>query len=818
MSKKHNTKKSTNKSRERLEQGLFGFTQSNDDIPEDSVFGFIPGFNLPPPDTNDPKQDSQDEPKARDTNVSDPFGRVEKTSNTNSNDGRSCNDINVGNWQYYEYVTGELRAKIEQYPATSCYNADDTLEIIGEFQSALDAIEGPIGDRSDSIKFKMMTDQCTDYVPDMANELINANSEVANKEAKFCCDILGHIVREEINVKINDAITQFEEDWRNRLTIEFGGLTLDQFPEFEQIKNDFIAILNNQQIGGHLSFKSTGMCSHNPQDIVRDFERYTRFLISSFDPIVLDAALIKVGHGGVINDTIQELFLTDLSNLGLDPDIILNAFPFEVNPLLSIGETLMERFVPLFKEIKDYLLDPLKDPKLIIGVVNDLYDLLTPDEKDASVELSLEETMRRYFSQARENKTTTSTYGDFALKEMVNNFFSQKVQEAFDRLKSGRTTSLDEFSVFIENALAEARRDGQILFDAMLKRMQRDVLDNEEVEYQITYINDRPGDEESEANEEEIRQDVRDDNEEDLPDFFEFVPTLLGETLPRSCFPADGSDPFNIFQNSFETFVNGLLHFFGLGNFPEALQLICPGVGVGEEPFPGPRESLINPHYDIPIALESVDCIGEQCEAFPRLRYRVRVIQPGRSLNNYEYSPQMLRRSARLLEGVPVQAYGFGQYQPMLSHLPAELEPMQPSGFALNRVGLLKDAAYENHPDFGEGLFATLIVDKAAEGWAKAILDEATTPGGNGTGVSIFADIDGDYGYDDLNDDMYVKVNNITRFRSVDLASQPAAGGAIVAAIEDAGSQQRKYLNALKEAIKSLTVEEILTARQGYAH
>ncbi len=216
------------------------------------------------------------------------------------------------------------------------------------------------------------------------------------------------------------------------------------------------------------------------------------------------------------------------------------------------------------------------------------------------------------------------------------------------------------------------------------------------------------------------------------------------------------------------------------------------------------------------ISLESVDCIGEQCETFPRLRYRVRVIQPGRSLNNYEYSPQMLQRSARLLEGVPVQAYGFGQYQPMFSHLPTDLEPMQPSGFALNRVGILKEPAYESHPQFGEGLFATLIVDKAAEEWAKAILDEATTPGGNGTGVSIFADIDGDYGYDDLTDEMYVRVNAIKNFRSVDLASQPAAGGAIVAAMEDAGWEQRENLEQLKEEIQKLTIEEIIEARRGH--
>lgn len=221
------------------------------------------------------------------------------------------------------------------------------------------------------------------------------------------------------------------------------------------------------------------------------------------------------------------------------------------------------------------------------------------------------------------------------------------------------------------------------------------------------------------------------------------------------------------------------------------------------------------PYQQLPIALESVDCIGEHCESFPRLRYRVRAIQPGRSLNNYEYSPQMLRRSTRLLEGVPVQAYGFGQYKPMFSHLPTDLDPMQPSGFALNRVGVLQEPAYESHPDFGEGLFATLVVDKAAEGWAKAILDEATTPGGNGTGVSIFADIDGDYGYDDLTDEMYVRVNAIRNFRSVDLASQPAAGGAIVAAMEDVGWEQREYLEQLKEEIQKLSIEEIIEARRG---
>lgn len=238
-----------------------------------------------------------------------------------------------------------------------------------------------------------------------------------------------------------------------------------------------------------------------------------------------------------------------------------------------------------------------------------------------------------------------------------------------------------------------------------------------------------------------------------------------------------------------------------------------PQRGRGQPGFGG---SAVESFPALPIALESVDCIGEQCESFPRLRYRVRVIQPGRSLNNYEYSPKMLQRSAKLLEDVPVQAYGFGQYQPMFSHLPTDLESMQPSGFALNRVGMLREPAYENHSEFGEGLFATLVMDESAEGWAKAILDEATTPSGNGTGVSIFADIDGDYGYDDLTDEMYVKVNSIKNFRSVDLASQPAAGGAIVAAMEGAGWEQREHLEQLKEEIQNLTIEEIIEARLGY--
>jgi len=235
-------------------------------------------------------------------------------------------------------------------------------------------------------------------------------------------------------------------------------------------------------------------------------------------------------------------------------------------------------------------------------------------------------------------------------------------------------------------------------------------------------------------------------------------------------------------------------------------------INTVDDPEP-PQESVRR--FELPIAHESADCIGEQCGLIPRLRYRVRVIQPGRSLNNYHYAPEMLAQSATLLEGVPVQAYGYGQYQPMFSHLPQDVEPMQPSGFALNRVGVLTDAAYENHPQFGEGLYATLMVDKSAEGWARAILDEATTPGGNGTGVSIFADIHGDYDYDPLDDELFVNVQAIKRFRSVDLASRPAAGGAIVAALEDACLGERDRLASLQWWIMHLPAEEIMAARNG---
>lgn len=191
-------------------------------------------------------------------------------------------------------------------------------------------------------------------------------------------------------------------------------------------------------------------------------------------------------------------------------------------------------------------------------------------------------------------------------------------------------------------------------------------------------------------------------------------------------------------------------------------------------------------------------------------KYLVKVIQPGMSLNNYFYDANMLREAAPLLENIPVQAYGFGQGD-FFGHLGVEEAELQPNGFFLNRVGLLQQPQFLDDGPQGPGQYATLVVDEHACKWACPVLDTAVQEGNNGVGLSIFAEIDGDYAYDPKSDQMYINVKKIKNYRSVDLASKPAAGGAVVALASE--NQGHAHMEEIKAMIRSMPKDKLLKMR-----
>ncbi len=834
-------------SRERLNQEVF-FSESDDEEEDNNLFNFISSSqnqSISSQKANSQTDINNNEPPSeKPPEVEIPSQISKKLSSDN------CDSTHNANQNERTSSLGELNSELTNL-ASLCYHPNDINTLKGIIESGISRIEILTGHEKDSAApsgFAALPTSSYDRCKDVTTEVRSVPTEVKfsleKEKESMCCDLLMRNSDPSNRISYDDIadefVTAYFDKWIERgKNVEFSDGSIVATSEVWGLAFELDNILKNNIDSGPFAFNATGICVKSADDLEGEYRRWAQHLINTFDGKALDMIVKKLELSGDIDqdlvanrlkgnlrDSLAGIFadfnLTDesieewIESLGIDIDDSLT--------VIGLGATIVSLVVPALG-LSTMLTNFLVNSANIAGHSSTAISILRTIASDfgATEEEILHlaqtnplELLLRYHQQSFE-EGNISPYANFALTEIANDFLSNELEDLFRQLETGVLGT----SQFIDKMLSVVDRtqaDTETLFNALwIRRFSDDLEDGTVVrDSMLEVFSGVPLD--STTDPEVIRQEERDELEVENPGFFSDI-TLFGRSIPRTCIPRNGNDPFRIFQNDLETFINGLLHFYGLGTFDEPFQLICPSI-----PFEGPLgnqatlESLPIHKTFQPIALESVDCIGEQCEAFPRLRYRVRVIQPGRSLNNYEYSPQMLRRSARLLEGVPVQAYGFGQYQPMFSHLPAELEPMQPSGFALNRVGLLKEAAYENHPDFGEGLFATLVVDKAAEGWAKAILDEATTPGGNGTGVSIFADIDGDYGYDDLNDNMYVKVNNIQRFRSVDLASQPAAGGAIVAAIEDAGSKQRAHLNALKAAIKSLTIEEIITARQGYAH
>jgi len=240
------------------------------------------------------------------------------------------------------------------------------------------------------------------------------------------------------------------------------------------------------------------------------------------------------------------------------------------------------------------------------------------------------------------------------------------------------------------------------------------------------------------------------------------------------------------------------------------------GGGDGEEKTFIAGESMLGVDSPTSVALESVQCVDGNCELGPdkRKRFLVKAIEPGMSLNNFHYPAELLRARANLLDGVPVQAYGFGKYEAMFTHLPDGHEELQPSGFRLNRVGVLKEPfwvgpdsrAHEDlYHEYGEGAYAYLEVDRTSESWAVDYLND-------GGGLSIFADIDGEYRFDPKSDSVYVSVEDISRFRSVDFASQPAAGGKILHAVESIQQGRKHEMQRFKGEVLALGAGEILDA------
>ncbi len=171
------------------------------------------------------------------------------------------------------------------------------------------------------------------------------------------------------------------------------------------------------------------------------------------------------------------------------------------------------------------------------------------------------------------------------------------------------------------------------------------------------------------------------------------------------------------------------------------------------------------------------------------------IIQSGLSKNGRFYSEDLLLRSAKLFEGAKAYAYEFkGDY---LDHLPDFAKEAQPEGFAKNLVGWFENVRFDEFIGADgkahTGLVATFrCTDERVR---KTFLNAWKEGKRDLLGFSI--DVDGTISREWMEGRLVDKVESIGRVTSVDVVSQPAAGGQVVRLVASQGGGMKDKLVGL---------------------
>ena len=183
-----------------------------------------------------------------------------------------------------------------------------------------------------------------------------------------------------------------------------------------------------------------------------------------------------------------------------------------------------------------------------------------------------------------------------------------------------------------------------------------------------------------------------------------------------------------------------------------------------------PKESIRFENESPMHLLEAKDAEGREWD--------VCLIQPGWSLNGKYYSPDVLKKAVPLFQDAKAFAYEFSDR--VFNHLPKALRNMA-GQFIKNLVGWYSNPRYGTFKDQDgktrEGIIARLHVADSAD-WLKRLLSDAWAHGKELLGFSIDGDglvsqasKEGRFG------DIVDTIRNIT---SVDVVTQPAAGGEFI--------------------------------------
>lgn len=184
---------------------------------------------------------------------------------------------------------------------------------------------------------------------------------------------------------------------------------------------------------------------------------------------------------------------------------------------------------------------------------------------------------------------------------------------------------------------------------------------------------------------------------------------------------------------------------------------------------------------------------------FEGKEWDVVAIETGESKNETFYPEKCLRDAVPLFENARVCAYGFGD---SFNHLPDAVAKSRSDGFSVNIIGWLENARYGSftRPDgtTGEGVICRLHILEGQK-WMKENLKDAWLHGKTKVfGLSI--DAEGQAREAEVNGRRVKLVEKITKVKSTDIVSHPAAGGSFTRLV--AGMSKEDGMDQIYKLIK----------------
>lgn len=193
-----------------------------------------------------------------------------------------------------------------------------------------------------------------------------------------------------------------------------------------------------------------------------------------------------------------------------------------------------------------------------------------------------------------------------------------------------------------------------------------------------------------------------------------------------------------------------------------------------------------------------------EAEGKKGLVWRLAVIKTGWSKNGKFYPAEVLEAAVPRFEGATVNAFKFsGEFH---NHLPSGTSEQNPAGFALNVEGWLEDAKFESLESYGlEGHGITALFNVTDPKLAETLRSAWEKGKKDLLGFSI--DAEGKMARGDAEGLSGLIVTSIDKVNSLDVVSQPAAGGQLLRIVASLDNPIKKENTMLRRLIESLLRE-----------